>query len=238
MSHMSFLNDPSSAVYARAAGLGYLTIALAGGFSIAFMPNVVFNSGLAPLDGILQHRGLFLAGIAGDTVVMLAEILVTAMLFFMFRPVNPTLSMIAALARFAMVAVMAAMLLFYAGLVVLSDSPVFQGRGDLAALLLAIHDSGVWIWQVFFTAHLFALGVLVVQSGRYPRLLGWGLALGGLGYLLDSAYAFAFPDVELLGYTRAALLAVVTLSEISFALWLTFRGPRDERRPLPVGVTG
>lgn len=52
------------------------------------------------------------------------------------------------------------------------------------------------------------------------------MAIGGIGYALDSLYAFALPEVTLLGQVRIGLLAIVTLSEVGFALWLLLRGPR------------
>ena len=104
-------------------------------------------------------------------------------------------------------------------------------REALAYLMLTIHDSGVWIWQIFFTIHLLILGRLILASGQYPKLLAYGLMLGGLGYVLDSVYAFAFPDLALLGQVRVALLVIVTISEVGFALWLLLRGPM---RPAPV----
>jgi hypothetical protein len=87
-----------------------------------------------------------------------------------------------------------------------------------------MHRAGVWIWQVFFTVHLVLLGALIVASNKAPRLIGIGLMLGASGYLLDSVYAFAFPDAALLGALRVALLVIVTLSELSFALWLVIKG--------------
>lgn len=236
---MHFPNDSQSRAFAAWAGAFYLTIAVSGGFAIAYVPSVLHVPGdpAATLEMIATHRGLFLAGIGGDIVMMAAEVMVTAMLFFMFRHVHAVLSLSAALARFAMVAVMAAMLFFHAGLVALADpaSPfaVFAEaeREALAYLMLTIHDSGVWIWQIFFTIHLLILGRLILASGQYPKLLGYGLMLGGLGYVLDSVYAFAFPDLALLGQIRVALLAVVTISEVGFALWLLLRGPM---RPAPV----
>ena len=74
--------------------------------------------------------------------------------------------------------------------------------------------------------HLMLLGYLVLHSGRFPALLGYGLMIGAMGYLLDSAYAFAFPGADWLGILRAGLLAIVTLSEVGFALWLLIRAPQ------------
>lgn len=226
------LNDPHSRSFARAAGVGYLAIALAGGFSIAFVPAQIQVAGdiAATIENLREMRPLYLAGIAGDTIVLVAEVLVTALLFMMFRRVQPTLSLIAALARFAMVAVMGAMLLFSAGIWHLTGADTMPGldeelRQHSVALLYYIHDAGVWVWQVFFWLHLMALGTLVLKSGAFPRWLGWGLLIGSFGYLLDSIFAFAFPEVALLGQIRIPLLVIVSLSEITFALWLVIRGP-------------
>jgi hypothetical protein len=51
--------------------------------------------------------------------------------------------------------------------------------------------------------------------------------IGSLGYVLDSIYSFAFPEVAALGVVRVGFLAIVSLSEIGFALWLIFVGPRQ-----------
>lgn len=230
---MHVFNDPQSKRYARIAGLFYLTIAVAGGYAIAYVPAELFGGKSAgTLAEIAARPGFFLSGIAGDVVMMLAEVVVTAMLFFMFRPVSPALSLAAALARFAMVAVMATMLFFQAALYMIATGAMpldgMEGamRADLGDLLRAMHDAGVWIWQIFFTVHLWLLGALVLASGWFPRLLGFGLIVGGTGYLVDSIHAFALPDTALLGILKVALLIIVTLSELGFALWLVIRGPR------------
>ena len=231
---MNVFANPNSRAFARVAGIFYLLIAVSGGYAIAYAPTVWHLPGdpMGTLNAIRDNATTFLSGLAGDVVMMSSEVMVTALLYFMFRNVNPTLSLAAALARFAMVAVMAAMMLFHAGIFAIAQNslPLGSMTPDMAAevayLLLHMHDAGVWVSQVFFTIHLLLLGWLLLASGLYPRLLGIGLMVGGAGYLLDSVYAFAFPDFAALGITRAALLAVVTLSEVGFALWLVFVGPR------------
>lgn len=231
---MTALSDPQSRGYARTAGVFYLTIAVAGGYAIAFVPSQLHVTGdpSQTIGNILENRGFFLSGLLGDVVMMIAEVVVTAMLYFMFRSVNATLSLAAALARFTMVTVMAAMLFFHAAVLGIAEGtinlPSFTEpqRTEIAYLFFRLHDAGVWIWQIFFTVHLLLLGWLVAHSGLYPRLLGWGLMLGGMGYVLDSIRAFAFPEASLLFVVSVALLVIVTLSEIGFALWLVLVGPR------------
>jgi hypothetical protein len=231
---MQALSNPESRNYARIAGALYLTIAVSGGFAIAYVPEAinVADDPAATLANISAMRGLFLAGIGGDVVMMLSEVLITVMLFFMFRGVSPTLSGMAALARLSMVAVMSAMLFFSAAVFTLAtDASFLSGftapeRASLAELFTYLDAVGVWIWQLFFALHLVLLGILILKSGAYPRLFGYGMTIGAIGYALDSLYAFALPEVTLLGLARIGLLAIVTLSEVGFALWLLLRGPR------------
>ncbi len=231
---MQRFSDPLSSSYARWTGFFYLGIAVAGGFSIAYVPSqiVVADDPGATVANIIGRTGLYHMGIAADLVVMVFEIMAVAMLYFMFRDVSKTLSFAAAMARLSMVSVMSAMLFFHAGadLLAHSDHVMTQfsaaERADIVGLFLEMHRAGVWIWQVFFTVHLLLLGYLLLRSNRFPALLGYGLMIGAMGYVLDSAYAFAFPDAAWLGMLRAGLLAIVTLSEVGFALWLLIRAPK------------
>ena len=233
---MHLFSDPHSRGYARITGLFYMIIAAAGFFAILYVPGQLFTpgDGAASLAAIAGRRGLFNAGVGGDVAVMLAELMATAMLYFMFRHVSETLAFAAALARLMMVAVMAAMLFHYAAALALAG-PELAGiagetRAALGALMLHLHDTGVVIWQLFFWAHLLILGQLVAGSGLYPRLLGHAMSLGSFGYLLDSLNKFLAPDGAALGIATGALLVVVSLAEISFALWLIIRGPQ----PAPI----
>ena len=229
---MHVFSDPQSRSYARLTGAFYLSIAVFGFFAILWVPTQIQVPGdaVATTDNIGAKRGLFLAGIGGETAILIAEIMATAMLYFMFKPVNATLSFAAALARLSMVGVMAAMLFFHAGALTLIDtaSEVFTDaqRAALAALLLAMHDAGVWIWQIFFTVHLVILGQLVARSGRFPRLLGHAMTLGAIGYTLDTLSNFVAPGAAALGLITAVFLVIVSLAEIGFALWLLIVGQR------------
>ncbi len=232
---MQSFNDPHTQIYARITGALYLIIAVAGGFAIAYVPAQLHIPGdpAATMLNIQNHRGLFNLGIAGDVVMLLAEVAATTMLYFMFRTVNPTLALMAAFARLSMAIVMGVMLMFHAGLLTLIDPDAALSsfsaaqRAELAGLMLHIHNSGVWVWQLFFALHLSILGLLVARSGRFPAILGYAMTVGAFGYLADSIVAFATPEAALLGQIRIGLLVIVTLAELGFALWLLILGPRQ-----------
>lgn len=239
---MTALDDPSSRSFARLAGSLYLLIGFAGVFSIIWVPSQLTVSadpfGTAAL--IAQRRGLFAAGVGADVVLMLAEVMLSVMLYAMFRSHGHVLALTAAAARLLMVAVMAAMLLPQVGILALvAQDTQFVAldadqRAEIAWVLREIDESGVLVWQAFFTLHLWTLGVLAWRSESVPRLLAAGLAIGGTGYLAASVHAFQFPQIVAPGVVAMILLAVAALSEIGFAIWLLARG-RIPARPTGTG---
>ena len=118
---MTALDDPSSRSFARLAGSLYLLIGFAGVFSIIWVPSQLTVSGdpFGTAALIAQRRGLFAAGVGADVVLMLAEVMLSVMLYAMFRSHGHVLALTAAAARLLMVAVMAAMLLPQAGILAL-----------------------------------------------------------------------------------------------------------------------
>lgn len=228
---MKVFNDPTARNYGRLAGGLYFSIAVFGAFAIGYVPSqIVTGDPAGTMANLVAKRGLYNAGIGADTLVMLIEVMTMTMLFQIFRRTNETLAFAAMLARFAMVAVMGAMLLFQAGLTSLATGDIVANdeiRNALAALMIDTHHAGIWVWQAFFWMHLMLLGTLVLKSGLVPRLFGYGLIVGSFGYIFDSVYAFAFPDADWFGTLRIGFLAIVTLSEVGFALWLAIRGPKE-----------
>jgi hypothetical protein len=86
---------------------------------------------------------------------------------------------------------------------------------------------GIFVWQLFFGAHLLALGWIILRSQLVPHLLGWGLFIGAFGYLIQGLVALTFTDVVALDIAIIGLLVIVTVSELGFGLWLLVRGRRS-----------
>jgi hypothetical protein len=230
MVHSTMAIPPKT--YARIAGILYLIIAVVGGFSILYVPSVILAPGDAAKTAanLLANQGLFGLGVLADIVVMTTEIVLSAMLFVLFKPTSPTLSMIAMVSRLTMVLVMAINLLIYiTPMLLLRD--VDQGglgidqRQAAAQVLFEAHRYGIYIWDIFFGMHLAALGYLIVKSGYFPRLLGLAIVIGSLGYLLEGLLKVTFFENAALGTAVVVLLVVASVSELAFALWLLVRGP-------------
>jgi hypothetical protein len=168
-------------------------------------------------------------GVLADSAVILLEIAITTVLYQMFQTVSPRLALIAMISRLGMIVVMGFNLLLWVMPYVLLTQPMGLDPTDgqaFAQIFFKAHALGVFVWQLFFGAHLLALGWIIVRSQLVPHLLGWGLFVGAFGYLMQGLVELTFTDVAALDITIIGLLVIVTLAELGFGLWLLVRGLR------------
>lgn len=227
-------HQPPLSASPRVAGALYLAIAVFGGFSIGYVPSVIVVTGDAATTAtnLTENITLFKMGVFADIAVILLELVLTAILYVMFRSVSPTFSVIAMISRAGMIAVMGINLLIWVmPLTLLSDSTGIAGSEGLAMMFYDAHDLGVFVWQLFFGMHLLALGWIILKSELVPHLLGWGLFIGAFGYLIQGIVKLMFVDFAPFNFLIIALLVIVTVSEISFAIWLLISGPKRLQRP-------
>src|SRR5215213_6731425 len=221
---------------ARLAGFLWLLIAVLAPFSILYIPSTLIVPGDAATtaSNILASDGLFRLGIVGDSVVVLLEIALIAVLYVLLRPVNKMLALVATFARLAMTVVMAVNVFNSLGVLLLSSDAKYLTAfepGQLHALVLLClnqHDSGVYIWQLIFSFQFLVLGYLVFKSGFFPRILGILLMVACLGYLMDS-FGILYPSSGALSIASSVVLAVGVIGELSFILWLLIKGVNVEQ---------
>jgi hypothetical protein len=217
--------------YARIAGALYLVIAVFGAFAIGYVPSIIVAAGdpATTATKLMANQGLFGLGVFADLVVMLTEIVLSVMLFVLLKPTSPTLSMVALVSRLTMVVVMAVNLLIH-----IMPLALLRGAADpnslspellqSVAVLFEAHRYGIYVWDMFFGAHLAALGYLVFRSGYFPRLLGIAIMIGSLGYFLEGLVKVTFLENGAVGLAVVGLLVVATVSELAFAFWLLIKG--------------
>ncbi|MGH1331046.1 MAG: DUF4386 domain-containing protein [Paracoccaceae bacterium] len=219
---------------ARRAGALYLIIALCGGFSIGYVPMqiVVVGDGGATARNLMEQLGLFRMGVLADSAIILFEIAITIILYHMFRSESPRLALIAMVSRLGMVLVMGINLLFWVMPYVLLGQSLGLDPSDTQAFALVFfeaHAFGIFVWQLFFGAHLIALGWIILRSKLVPRLLGFGLFIGAFGYLIQGLVELTFTEIAALDIAIIGLLTIVTISELGFGLWLLVSGLRGHK---------
>ena len=218
--------------YSKVAGLLYLIIAIVGGFSIGYMPSEIVAEGNSVLtfQNLLDHQELFRWGIAGDIVVMVLEVLLTVMLFQLFKSVSATGMTIATYSRLAMAVIMGMNLINYMIPAIIMTQPDYLNAfssselESLTLLFFQVHKYGELAWQIFFSVHLFTLGYVIRQSDKTPKWLGIIMLIGGIGYAGDSFIQFTMINSEALIIVFSALLVLAVIAEFWFAFWLLIKG--------------
>jgi hypothetical protein len=221
--------DRSPRTLTRLAGLLYLVITIAAVIAHVYVPSQLLVPGdsTTTANNILAAEPLFRIGIGSEFVILLAEIVLSILLYVLLKPVNATLSLVAAVFRLAMTTIHAMNLVSsFLVLLLLNGSAAASAFNTaqihaLVQLLLDAHRYGFTIGIVFFAPHVFLLGYLIFTSGYFPRLLGALFILAACGYLIDSTALLFVPSY---GATPAFLALPIAIAEIAFPLWLLIKG--------------
>jgi hypothetical protein len=225
----------SPRVYARIVRALYLLIFFVGPF-VFFMgrtSGVVPGNPAATVDNLIASETMFRLGIVAETIIVLVEIVVSAILYVLFRPVSRSLALAAVFARFAQ-SVLQAVNLFTAvpALLLLEGAGYVTGfePDQFNALVLLFLDTNAFmiiIWGLIFGFHLLLLGYLVYKSGFLPSILGILLIIGAVGYLAQSYGHILVPQYDDILSTVVLVLSIPT--ELAFTVWLLWKGVNVER---------
>jgi hypothetical protein len=224
------ISETSPRFKARITGLFYpLTIA-AGLFAQGFVSNrlIVFGDASATAANILTHKSLFRWGFTVYLIEMTCDVVFTALFYELLKPVNKTISLVAAFIGLAGCSIKTvSRLLYIAPLFVLGGAQyltVFDQRQlrALALLFLRVNDQGAAMALALFGFYAFLTGWLMFRSTFLPRFLGIWSMLAGLAWL-----TFLSPT---LGYRLFLYIAPVTLlGAIALVLWLLVVGVNEQR---------
>ena len=214
---------------ARTAGFLYLIIITCGIFSEAFIRAslIVPGDASATAGNILAAPGLFRSGFAADSVMLLCDVAIAVLFYVLLRPVSRTLALLAAAFRLIQAAILGFNLLnYYAALLLLTGAEYVAGfeNGQLhaqALLFLQLHSHGYDLGLMFFGLSNIFLGYLIIRSGYFPALLGYGLAAAAVVYLGGSYVRFLAPDFHA---QVTPLYIIPLLAELGFCLWLVIKG--------------
>ena len=211
---------------AMVAGLGLLLMAILAPFALLNTYQNVFVAGDAQTtaENITALGNMFNIGISIFLIVAILDIIVAWALYILFKPVNKSLSLLAAWFR-----------LVYAPLFALALNPLFSASQLLsgadylkafdanqlsaqAMLSISAFKNGWDIGLVIFGLHLLVLGYLAFQSGFIPKWLAVLLVVASIGYIVDSFGKFLLPSYNI------SLAQFTFVGEALLIFWLLWRG--------------
>ena len=222
--------DASPQVKARIAGVFYLLVFLVAGSGFVIGGRlVVSGDAAATAASILAHESSFrLAAIAADVVGGACYVVVTALFYELFKPVDRSVALAAAFFSLVGCAVGALSAVFHlAPLALLGGGQylsVFTAQQLQAAalLLLKLYIQAQNIGLVFFGFYCLLIGYLIWRSTFLPRILGVLMMFAGVGWLTNLWAPLAS---SLFPYNVAPGM----LGEGALTLWLLAMGVNARR---------
>jgi hypothetical protein len=203
-------------------------------FLTSIYPLVVSGRLVVPRDAattaanLLANEALFRSGTAALLISTAFYIAATLFIYEVLKPVNRSLSLLAAFFSLVGCAVGAFSCIFdVAPFVLLKGAPylsVFtpEQLQGLAYMFLAVRAQANDIGLVFFGLHCLGVGYLILRSTFLPRIIGALMVLAGFGWL-----TFLLPP---LAQSLAPFnMLPGAVGELSLTLWLLVKGVNVQR---------
>ena len=227
---MERIAETSPRFKARMAGVCQLLEALTAGFGevIVLGRLVVAGNAAATAANILGHERLFWLGFASSLIGVAFHIAWALLLYELLKPVNRSVSLLAAFVILVGCAIQALTSLFYLAplLVLQGGSSVSAFTAEqlqaLALVFLRLNDYAFDIYLVFFGLWCVLTGYLIFRSTFLPRVLGVLLAISGLGWV-------TYLSPPLAHHVYPFIAAASALGEIPLELWLIVKGVNVQR---------
>jgi hypothetical protein len=228
--------EPAPRKVASAARIWYVFLMAFSIFGIMYADARFYAPGdaAATAGRILADELLFRLGIASGLAGQVCQLFVGLALYRLFKPVDKDqartlLALVVAMVPIAFLN----MLNKFAPLILLGDSAFLEAFGPaqlqaLAMLFIELQKYGTLIAEVFWGLWLLPLGLLVLESGYFPKFLGVLLEIGCVGYIVHSLIAFILPDA--LPVVSPIANAAAAIGELPFVLWVVIGGARNPAR--------
>lgn len=189
---------------------------LVGMFSIMYVSSTLirYEDATATAVNISSRVLLFRLGIVGSLITQLLFLIIPLYLYKLFKPVNKDLTLLMLVLAFISIPNTMYNELHKITALKLLDAP------DQMMFYLELAKEGLSISFIFWGLWLLPLGMLVIQSGYFPKIFGWLLFVACIGYTLSALIHLLRPDMKNL----LSVLDVLTLGEVLFILWLVIRG--------------
>ena len=217
---------------ARIAGALYVVV-IAGGLFAGIVQDSVTVRGdaAATAAAIAAHETLWRWGLAVHLIYLaVPATLMNVLLYRIFKPVEPTLALLALVSGIISAAIEAAALLpLYLPLIMTESRSALAGIGTVQQdeyIYLALHlsETGFGLALFFFSAFCAAIGTAIIRSRLVPRLIGWLMIIAGACYFVSSLSTVIAPA---LAHSLSPWIIIPCfVGEASLALWLLLKGTR------------
>jgi Domain of unknown function (DUF4386) len=222
--------DDSQRKAARVAGAASL-IAIVAVVSVQFGITarlMVAGNAAETARNIVAHETLFRIAIVGDLVYCAASFVLLSALYVVLKPVNPSLSFLAACCRLVYTLTWFFMTIdHFSALRLLKGEDYRRALGaDGVQTLARLYLSGLdayYVGLVFYALAAATCGWLWFRSGYIPRVLGASAAVSSLWCLACAIAFLIYPDFAKV-VNPWWFDSPMAVAELTISLWLLFKG--------------
>jgi len=168
------------------------------------------------VQNITESQSLFRWGIAGLILVVILDIVVAVALLTLFRPVNRSISTMAAAFRLTYAAV------YLVAIIQLVVALGLLGDPNEAMRAIDAYDTIWHIGLILFGIHLLLIGFLAYRSGFMAKVFGILLVVAGLGYIADGFVLVLVPGPSI------SIGQFTFIGEVALIFWLLIKGSRKD----------
>jgi hypothetical protein len=188
----------SPRMWARAAGVLWLLCIACGMFAEAYVREklILSHDPAGTIRNIFSNEQLYRLGLTLEFAGTAAYLALTAILYRLLAPVDATVSLIAALFSVAGCAIWMANVAGDMSPFVFRDlltSAHAEPSRSIVFALLRLRPETLLSGMVCFGVQCLLVGYLIIRSSFLPKALGALLAVGGVGYLLNTSAHFLWP---------------------------------------------
>lgn len=203
----------------RTTGILYLLIIICAGFSQGGIREVLidFSNPIVSIENIKNSMMLFRSSVILDLLAFAMDVMVSLLLYRIFKKVSPEISRISTTFR----------LIAHPGIgtlnllnQVMAGLLISNGSEDISLIstLLQAHKVGYMIAGVAFGIHLILLGYLIWKSTDFKKVFGLLMVIAGVTYLIESFGFILHPEWH---ETLSLIVGIgAAIGEVSFTVYL------------------
>jgi len=222
--------ESSPQLYARIGGVLYLIMIILGIVAELVVRGkiIVHGNVAATAENLKSMESLWRFGIANEVILTIITICLGWITYYLTRPVNKKLALLALLFNMVATTVIIAYALYLIqALFPLDDAQYLKAftpdqRYVITNMALRSHALGYGISLLLFGPFFFITGYLIIKSGYFPKIIGVLYLIPGLSYMTSSFALILAPKFADQYYFVIAGPALI--GELSFCLWLLFKG--------------
>ena len=213
--------------YARIAGILFLISLVCGGFGEAYVPSklIVAGDAAATVANIKNFDFIYRLGFAAFLIESLCDIALVGILYVLLKPVNKTLSLLAAFVGLVGTALFAFAELFYIAPLLITGGADYlktftpDQLNSLALLSMKFYGYAGMITTAYYGLSWIFRSYLIWESGYLPKFLGALMAIGGIGFVVKNFLLILAP-----AYASDVFLMLMFPGGLAMTIWLLVKG--------------